>query len=109
MILHKSDEKYILSGFFAMFCFMSVFICILSRTDRVNILANISKNPSFMVIMLLIVFVQIGFVYFGRDIFRTVPLVLSDLISIIIISMTTVVFDFIRKIISKMKKGHISG
>jgi len=109
MILHKSDEKYILSGFFAMFCFMSVFVCIISRTDRINIFANISKNPSFLTIMGLIVFIQIGLIYFGGEVFRSVPLLISDLLSIIIISSSVIVFDFIRKVFIKKTKRAYKG
>ena len=105
MILHKSDEKYILSGFFAMFCFMSVFVCIISRTDRVNIFANISKNRSFMAIMGLIVVIQMGLIYFGGSVFRSVPLTVADLFSIICISSSVVAFDFIRKVLLKKKKS----
>ena len=109
MILHKCDDAYILSGFFAMFCFMSVFVCFISRTDRINIFANISKNRSFISIMLLIFCVQIGFIYFGGKAFRSVPLIFEDLVSVVLISSTTVVFDLIRKLVTKKlrKQEHI--
>lgn len=101
MIFNKCDEMYILSGFFAMFCFMSIFVCFISRTDRVNLLASVSKNKAFVPIMLLIAFVQIGFIYLGGEAFRSVPLMIDDLISVILISGSVCVFDLLRKLISK--------
>ena len=84
-----------------MFCFMSIFVCFISRTDRVNVLAKVSKNRVFIPIMLLIALVQIGFIYLGGEAFRSVPLMLDDLISVIFISSSVCVFDLIRKLISK--------
>ena len=100
MILTRGDEKYILSAFFAMFIFTGVFVCFISRTDRINIVSNLNKNRSFMVIMLLISVMQMAFIYFGGDTFRATPLAPWDLIKVILISFTVVIFDFIRKIAS---------
>jgi magnesium-transporting ATPase (P-type) len=110
MILQRYDEKYILSAFFAMFCFMCIFVCFMSRTDRLNIFANISKNKSFISIMILIAVVQISFIYLSGDIFRCVPLSLHDLIMVVLISSSVTVFDFIRKLFLKymnLKRGNI--
>ncbi len=102
MILHRSDEGYLLSAFFAMLCFMCIFVCFVSRTERLNIFANISKNLSFILIMMLIAIVQICFIYFSGDIFRCIPLSIHDLISTILISSSVVIFDFLRKLASKL-------
>ena len=99
MILRRGDDKYILSAFFGVFIFMGVFVSFISRTDRINILSDISKNKSFISIMLLITLMQISFIYFGGDLFRAIPLFLSDLINIILISFTVVIFDFFRKLL----------
>ena len=110
MILQRCDEKYILSAFFAMFCFMCIFVCFMSRTDRLNIFAHVSKNKSFIFIMMLIACVQISFIYLSGDIFRCVPLTFHDLIAVILISSSVTLFDFIRKICLKymiFKRGNI--
>ena len=104
MMLRRCDESYILGGFFAMFCFMSIFVSFVSRTDRIDLLANISRNRSFILIMMLIAVVQIIFIYFGGATLRSVPLALSDLIRIVIISSSIVVFDLIRKILFVRRK-----
>ncbi|MBO5212114.1 MAG: calcium-translocating P-type ATPase, PMCA-type [Clostridia bacterium] len=104
MILLRGDEKYLLSAFFAMFIFTGVFVCFTSRTPRLNIMANISKNRSFIIIMLLISVLQMVFIYFGGDTFRATPLYFEDLLKIIAISFAIVIFDFIRKLLSKFSK-----
>ena len=59
--------------------------------------------------MLLISVAQMGFVYFGGEVFRAVPLKLHDLVCVIAISFSVVIFDFIRKLfLSKIRhKKHI--
>ncbi len=103
MILMRGDEKYLLSAFFCMFIFTGIFVCFTSRTSRLNLLAHLKENKSFIFIMLLISFMQMGFIYFGGDIFRAVPLKAHDLLCIIAISSSVVAFDFIRKVFGKLK------
>ena len=52
--------------------------------------------------MMLIAIVQICFIYFSGDIFRCIPLSIHDLISTILISSSVVIFDFLRKLVSKL-------
>ena len=105
LLLSKGDDKYILSAFFAMFIFTGIFTCFTARTQRMNILYGIGKNKSFLAIMLLISVMQMAFIYFGGDTFRSVPLYFGDLVKVILISLTVVIFDFIRKLISKLLGG----
>jgi len=102
MILTRGDEKYILSAFFAMFIFTGIFTCFTARTTRLNIFASISKNKAFLAIMLSISVMQMAFIYFGGDTFRSVPLAIGDLVKVIIISFTVIIFDFVRKLTSKL-------
>ena len=97
MILSNGTEKYLLSAFFAMFIFTGVFVCFTVRTSSINILKNITKNPMFVLIMVLILVVQIFFVYFGGEVLRTVALSPRDLFSIMQISFGVVAFDILRK------------
>jgi magnesium-transporting ATPase (P-type) len=98
MLLTRADEKYLLSAFFCMFIFVGIFVCFTSRTPRVNLLAHLNQNRSFIFIMLLISITQMGFIYFGGELFRTVPLKLHDLISVVLIAFSVIIFDFIRKL-----------
>ncbi len=102
VILTNGTEKYLMSAFFAMFIFTGIFVCFLSRTSSLNVFANISKNKSFILIMLLVLVMQLSFIYFGGDAFRTVPLKVGDLISVILISFTVIIFDFLRKLFGKI-------
>ena len=104
MILSKGDEKYILSAFFGMFIFAGIFVCFISRSHSVNILQGIGKNKSFILIMLLVAVLQVSFIYFGGETFRCVPLALRDLLSVIYISFSVVIFDFVRKILIRFIK-----
>ena len=104
MLLRRGDDTYLLSAFFGMFIFMGIFVCFVSRTDRINILSGVSENKSFVSIMLLISLMQISFIYFGGNLFRAVPLAFFDLITVIVISFSVVVFDFVGKILSKRAK-----
>lgn len=104
MLLNRGDDRYILSSFFAAFIFTGIFVCFTSRTKRLNILSHISKNKSFIAIMLLISVVQMAFIYFGGDLFRATPLMIEDLFKIILISFSVVIFDLLRKITYKVFK-----
>lgn len=97
MILSNGTEKYLLCAFFAMFIFTGVFVCFTVRTPRINILKGLSKNKYFVVIMLGILAMQIFFIYFGGEVLRTVPLKISDLLSVLLISFSVVIFDLLRK------------
>ena len=104
-----------MSAFFAMFIFTGIFVCFTSRTTRVNLMVNLLKNKPFIFIMLLISVMQMTFIYFGGEAFRTVPLALHDLICVIAISGSVIVFDFVRKLLYKTRnpkrksvKSHIN-
>ncbi len=104
MILSNGEEKYLLSAFFGMFIFAGIFICFLSRSNSINILYGIGKNKSFILIMLLVAILQISFIYFGGNTFRCVPLSPFDLVNVILISFSVVVFDFLRKLLLRLFK-----
>ena len=67
-------EPYLLSAFFALFIFASVFNCFNARTDRAAFLSGIAKNPAFLFIISAVVAVQLIFIYLGGAVLRTVPL-----------------------------------
>lgn len=103
MLLTRGDDKYILSAFFGMFIFTGIFVCFTSRTERINLLAHIKQNKSFIAIMMLISILQISFIYFGGDTLRATPLAFGDLVRIVLISFSAVIFDIMRKLLVKLK------
>ena len=104
MIRYSADNIYLLTAFFALFIFMGIVNSFLSRTHRLNILANIHKNKVFIVINLLIIISQIYIIYYGGSLFRTYGLNFNELLLVIVLSLSIIPFDFLRKEFLK-KKG----
>ena len=101
IIRNDLNNKYILTSFFAMFIFMGIFNAFISRTERINILANISKNKIFIIIFSFIFIAQIFIIYYGGSIFRTYGLTIKELLLVLIISSTLIFVDFLRKLLLK--------
>jgi magnesium-transporting ATPase (P-type) len=105
----KSENNIVLlSAFFGLFIFLGIMQCINSRTDRLNLFNGITKNPTFILIMLLIATIQISFIYFGGTALRTTPLTLNELIFTLACSSLAIIFEFVRKIIWRFS-GHTEG
>ena len=102
------DHIYLLTGFFALFIFASVFNCFNARTDRLNIFAGLSKNPGFCFIMTAILGLQILFVYVGGSILRTAPLTSEELGYTFLLALTVFPAEFFRKIWRRLG-GHGEG
>ena len=98
LLLSKSTDGYVLSSFFALFVFLAVFVCFISRTSRVNVFSGLWQNKLFALIMALIILVQIIFIYFVGEALRTSPLAFWDLASVFLCAFSVVVFDTVRKI-----------
>ena len=94
-----------LTAFFALFIFASVFNCFNTRSDRRNPLSGLRKNRAFMGIMLLILGVQIAFVYLGGSVLRTVPLTVRELGLTALMALTVLPADQLRKQLWKWR-GH---
>jgi magnesium-transporting ATPase (P-type) len=102
------DNIVLLSAFFGLFIFLGVMQCINSRTDRLNLLSGITKNPTFILIMLLILTIQVSFIYFGGAALRATPLTSRELIFTFLCAALAVPIEFVRKIIWRFS-GHTSG
>lgn len=96
-----SSNKYFMTGFFALFIFMGIFNSFNARTKRINLLANISKNKVFLLIILFITIVQIYLIYYGGELFRAFGLTIKELEITILIAFSVIPIDLIRKIIIK--------
>lgn len=104
----SGGDIVLLSAFFALFIFLGVMQCINSRTDRLNIFNGITQNPAFVTIMILILVIQISFIYFGGALLRTVPLLPGELLFAFLLAFSAVPFELIRKIIWRFS-GHVEG
>ena len=93
----NSDSK--LTAFFSLFVFTGIFNSLNARTHRLHIFANITKNKVFIIVMTCVFLVQVLLIYYGGSLFRTTGLTWYQLIIIIILALSVVPIDFMRKII----------
>ncbi len=93
----SEGEICLLTAFFALFIFSSVFNCFGARTDRLSTLAGIRQNPVFLFVMAAILVIQILFVYLGGSVLRTVPLTARELLLTFSLSLSVFPAEIIRK------------
>ena len=99
----KTDgDLYLLTAFFAFFIFTSVANCFNCRSDRLSLLAGLSKNRAFLFIMLLVTVVQTLFVYLGGTVLRTVPISPEDLVLTLLFSLLVLPAELFRKILRRL-------
>lgn len=91
------NHIYLLTAFFALFIFSSVFNCFNTRTDRLSLLAGIGRNKIFLLIMTAILTIQILFVYLGGSVLRTAPLTPKELLLTMLLSLSVFPAEIIRK------------
>lgn len=106
---YEPNSLYLLTAFFALFIFSSVFNCFNARTDRVKLFAGLSKNRAFILIMSAVMFIQILFIYLGGHVLRTLPLTLKELGITFLLSLTVFPAELLRKLVLRLfgkKKGY---
>lgn len=99
----RSDELYYLTAFFSLFIFISIFNAFNARTTRLNIFSDILKNKVFIVIMTFIFLAQLFLIYNGGALFRTYGLTLKELVVVLLLAITVIPLDIIRKLIYKKR------
>ena len=99
-----ANNEYLMSAFFGLFIFIGVFNSFNARTSRINVFANLFKNKVFLFVIVFIAIVQIVLIYFGGSLFRTVGLNFKEFNFMMILSISVIPFDWIRKYIVKRKK-----
>lgn len=108
MFRYSIDNRYLLTAFFGLFIFVSIFNSFNARTVRLNILGNIFKNKVFLVVIGFIIIVQIIMIYFGGSLFRTVGLTNDEFLFMLGMSLLVIPFDMVRKLLLR-RKGVIGG
>ena len=93
----RQDTKYIMTSFFSIFIFLSIFNAFNARTTRINLFSGILKNKVFMIIMLFIFLAQIYLIYFGGSLFRTYGLETQELLFVLLLSFSVIPVDLIKK------------
>lgn len=95
----------LLTAFFALFIFSSVFNCFNARTDRLSVLSGLRKNPVFLGIMLAVLAIQLLFVYLGGSVLRTMPLTVHELMVTLLLSLLVFPVEFLRKLLWRLLHG----
>lgn len=99
------DSIFLMTAFFALFIFSSVFNCFNARTDRLNLFAGIRGNRAFTIIMLAVLSVQLVFVYLGGSVLRTAPLLFDELFFTMLLSLVVFPAEFVRKLLWRFFVG----
>nr|WP_312579654.1 calcium-translocating P-type ATPase, PMCA-type [Sedimentibacter sp.] len=100
---YSPDNKFLMTGFFALFMFCAIFNSLNARTHRLNLLSHILKNKTFVIIMSLVSIIQIILLYFGGSVFRSYGLSMQELMVILSLSFTVIPFDLMRKSYLRLK------
>jgi calcium-translocating P-type ATPase len=108
-VFFRGEQRYLLTGFFALFIFAGVFNSLSARTYRLNLLAHIVKNKVFLLVMAMVSVIQISLIYFGGRVFRTTGLTVPELTLILCLASTVIIADLARKIVLRAnnRKGFI--
>ena len=97
----------ILTAFFGLIIFISIFNSFAARTHRLNILANIFKNKVFIGVITFVFIMQVYLIYRGGVVFRTSGLSLYEFLIMFLCSLLVIPVDFLRKLIFKMNNKNI--
>jgi magnesium-transporting ATPase (P-type) len=97
------DDIYLLTAFFALFIFSSVFNCFNARTDRLKVFAGLAKNKTFCLIMTAVLVIQVIFVYVGGQVLRTAPLTARELGLTAALACLVFPAELIRKLFWRLK------
>ena len=102
-VIYNDGKGKLLGAFYALFIFSGLFNFLSARSERIRILSNIGKNKPFVFILLFIAAIQIVIIYFGGELFRSVPLSIKELFLIIETAFSVLIFDIIRRLFVKFK------
>lgn len=95
------DNKYLLTGYFAFFIFSAVFNAFNARTEEFNLFKNMRGNKGFLKIIGLIAIVQVALTYLGSVIFRCFGLNVVEWIVVLVLSISIIPIDLLRKFVFK--------
>jgi magnesium-transporting ATPase (P-type) len=101
----SNDNIYLLTGFFALFIFASVFNCFNARTDRLRLFSGITKNKAFILIMAAVLAIQIAFVYLGGAVLRTAPLTAREIAVTAAVALLVFPAELLRKLLFRLLFG----
>jgi len=95
-----------LTAFFGFFVFMNNFNKFNARTEGLNLFEHITENRNFLVVVILIFFLQTSFTYFGGEVLRTVGLTLEEWFYVLAFAITIIPLDLTRKLLRNLFVGN---
>lgn len=90
---------FLMTAYFCMFIFIAVFNSLNVRTDRLNVFEHIGENKGYFKIMGAIVVIQVALTYIGGEIFSCHGLNLTEWAVVLIMAVSIIPVDMIRKAI----------
>jgi len=94
-----------LGAFFALFVCCGILLAFQMRNDGINPLANIGRNPAFVLIMGGALLVQCALSLWGGTLFRSGSLQLGDLYKVALLSAFLLPTDIMAKIVLRVTKS----
>jgi calcium-translocating P-type ATPase len=104
VIRSAADGRYLLTAFFGLFMFMAIFNAFNARTHRLNLLNHLAKNKLFIAVMGLIAVIQMLMLYIGGELFRTAPLSPQEMALIMMLAVSVLPIDCLRKAYLRWRK-----
>ena len=97
-----------MTAYFSMFVLCAVFNGFNVRSTSTNIFEHINENMSFLKVMGIIVVVQVVLTVIGGEVFSCTPITPSHWLVIILMALTIIPVDMIRKVIfNSIKKENV--
>ena len=96
----------LLTAFFCFFVFINNFNKFNARTEGLNLFENITENKGFIIVVIIIFFLQTIFTYLGGEVLRTVGLTMEEWIYILIFAATIIPIDLARKFLRNIFTGN---
>lgn len=100
---YEENPLYFYTAFFALFVFSGVFNAFNARTERIHLFSHLKNNKLFVVFILLVMAVQLLLIYVGGTMFRCAGLTAGELLVTLLLSLTVIPVDLVRKVISKKR------
>lgn len=95
--------EYLFTGYFSFFIFAAVANAFNARTEKLNLFDNIGRNKGFLRVMGIIALVQVIMTYLGGSVLGCYGLDMKEWTVILIMALSVIPVDIIRKLIIKHK------
>ena len=106
MFIDGTQGLHHMTAFFCLYVLIAVFNGFNARTTSKNIFEHIGQNKDFLKVMGLIVVVQVIMTYLGGVVLRTTPLAINEWFIILVLALSIIPVDLIRKAIVKDNEVH---